>query len=131
MTVFDVINKLQSDIDMLKAMLNEVPVQQVESIELKIHNILQRYQIKPNLKGYRYLKKALKMVYENNEMMYQMTKGIYGTIAITNNDTPSRVERAIRHAIELSWAKTLFTESRPTNAEFIAMLVEQLRLGNN
>ena len=88
-----------------------------------------------------YLREAIKMVIENVELLGAVTKELYPSIAKKFNTTPSRVERAIRHAIEVAWSRgkvdtinQLFgytvhnTKGKPTNSEFIAMIADKLRL---
>ncbi|MCJ0117361.1 sporulation transcription factor Spo0A, partial [Clostridioides difficile] len=88
-----------------------------------------------------YLREAIKMVIDNVELLGAVTKELYPSIAKKFNTTPSRVERAIRHAIEVAWSRgkvdtinQLFgytvhnTKGKPTNSEFIAMIADKLRL---
>lgn len=97
-----------------------------------------------SLKGYRYLITALKRVLENDEALDAVTKILYPDIAKKHNSTAQRVEKAIRHAIEVAWSKKDDNQarktfqniigvgkSRPTNSEFIAKLVQEIRLTYN
>ncbi len=106
-----------------------------------ITNLIHEIGIPPHIRGYSYLRDAIALVVENNELLHSVMKGLYPTIAIMNNTTPSRVERAIRHAIELSWMRgrpeaidKLFgynaqsDKGKPTNSEFIAIISDKLRL---
>ena len=96
------------------------------------------------LKGYRYLITAIKRVLENDEALDAVTKILYPDIAKKHNSTAQRVEKAIRHAIEVAWSKEddnqarqafqniiSVGKSRPTNSEFIAKLVQEIRLTYN
>ena len=88
-----------------------------------------------------YLREAITMIFNNVELLGSITKVLYPDIAKKFNTTPSRVERAIRHAIEVAWSRgnidsisELFgytvssTKAKPTNSEFIAMVADHLRL---
>ena len=88
-----------------------------------------------------YLREAIAMVYNNVEILGSITKVLYPEIATTFGTTSSRVERAIRHAIEIAWVRgnvdaisdifsytISYNKSKPTNSEFIAMIADRLRL---
>jgi len=94
-----------------------------------------------HIKGYKFLRDAITLVVNKPEYLNAVTKELYPTIALMNNTTPSRVERAIRHAIELAWNRgrietleALFgytiknDRGKPTNSEFIAIIADKLRL---
>lgn len=112
-----------------------------QSIEAKITNIIHEIGVPAHIKGYLYLREAIGMVIENIELLSAVTKELYPNIAKKYNTTPSRVERAIRHAIEVAWSRgkvdtinnlfgyTVHTDKgKPTNSEFIAMVADKLRL---
>ena len=116
-------------------------VRNVGNIETEITNIIHEIGVPAHIKGYLYLREAIKMVIENGELLGAVTKELYPSIAKKFNTTPSRVERAIRHAIEVAWSRgkvdtinQLFgytvhnTKGKPTNSEFIAMIADKLRL---
>ncbi|HBE9707111.1 TPA: sporulation transcription factor Spo0A [Clostridioides difficile] len=116
-------------------------VKNVGNIETEITNIIHEIGIPAHIKGYLYLREAIKMVIDNVELLGAVTKELYPSIAKKFNTTPSRVERAIRHAIEVAWSRgkvdtinQLFgytvhnTKGKPTNSEFIAMIADKLRL---
>lgn len=99
--------------------------------------------IPAHIKGYLYLRDAIMMVVERVELLGAITKELYPMIAMKYKTTPSRVERAIRHAIEVAWNRgnldtineifghTVNQEKgKPTNSEFIAMVADRLRLGS-
>lgn len=94
-------------------------------------------------KGYMYLRTAIMKTYDNIDILGQVTKVLYPEIARNYNTTSSRVERAIRHAIEVAWNRgnteaidDIFgytvsaSKSKPTNSEFIAMIADKLRLAH-
>ncbi len=110
-------------------------------LEEKITEMLHQIGIPAHIKGYLYLRKAIMMVVEDVDLLGSITKILYPSIAETFDTTPSRVERAVRHAIEVAWTrnnveiiKKFFgytiksDKGKPTNSEFIAMLADRLRL---
>lgn len=110
--------------------------------ERDIQNVLIDLGTPPNLLGFTYLTKAIMMVHENPEYKHQITKSLYPEIAKMTNSTSSRVERALRHAIEVTWSRgdidllsKMFGrvvpahKSNPTNSEFITMLALRLEQG--
>ncbi|ENY8449625.1 sporulation transcription factor Spo0A [Clostridioides difficile] len=116
-------------------------VKNVGNIETEITNIIHEIGVPAHIKGHLYLREAIKMVIDNVELLGAVTKELYPSIAKKFNTTPSRVERAIRHAIEVAWSRgkvdtinQLFgytvhnTKGKPTNSEFIAMIADKLRL---
>jgi two-component system response regulator (stage 0 sporulation protein A) len=111
----------------------------IEEITAIIHEI----GIPAHIKGYLYLRDAISMVVKEIELLGSVTKVLYPRIAEKYETTPSRVERAIRHAIEVAWARnnidtikkffgyTINTEKgKPTNSEFIALVADRIRLKN-
>ncbi|UNC92536.1 sporulation transcription factor Spo0A [Candidatus Contubernalis alkaliaceticus] len=112
-----------------------------ENLEREITSIIHEIGIPAHIKGYQYLREAIMMVTKEIEILGAITKVLYPRIAEKFNTTPSRVERAIRHAIEVAWSRnnvetikkffgyTINTErGKPTNSEFIAMVADKLRL---
>lgn len=112
-------------------------------IENEITEILHEVGIPAHIKGYMYLRTAILTTYYNIEILGQVTKILYPDIARLYNTTSSRVERAIRHAIEVAWNRgntdaidDIFgytvsaVKSKPTNSEFIAMIADKLRLAH-
>ena len=94
-----------------------------------------------HIKGYQYLRKAIMLCVEDSEMMGSVTKILYPTVAKEFKTTSSRVERAIRHAIEVAWDRgdvdvlssyfgyTIQSQrGKPTNSEFIAMIADKITL---
>ena len=95
-----------------------------------------------HVKGYQYIRDAIILVVEEMNLLGAVTKELYPLIAEKYNTTPSRVERAIRHAIELAWDRgnvemmnkffgytVNMDRGKPTNSEFIAMVADRLRIG--
>lgn len=112
-------------------------------VELAISKLLHSLGIPSHIRGYQYIRESIYMMYENPDMIGGITKCIYPEIATRFDTTASRVERAIRHAIEVSWARgdydlmeelfghsVDYDRSKPTNSEFIATLADNLRLNN-
>ena len=113
-----------------------------ETLEAQISRILHTIGIPAHIKGYAYLRSAIIMTVEEPDIINYVTKSLYPSVAKSHHTTTSRVERAIRHAIEIAWdrgdVETLnsffgYTISRqrgkPTNSEFIAMIADKLRMG--
>ena len=110
-------------------------------METMVTNIIHEIGIPAHIKGYQYLRRAIMMVVEDLDIINSITKELYPTVAKEFNTTPSRVERAIRHAIEVAWDRgdtdvlnSFFgytianSKGKPTNSEFIAMIADKLRL---
>jgi len=117
------------------------PVRREVDLESNITNIMHEIGVPAHIKGYLYLREAIMMVYLDIELLGSITKILYPDIAEKYNTTASRVERAIRHAIEVAWNRgnidsitDLFgytinvSKAKPTNSEFIAMVADKLRL---
>ena len=105
--------------------------QKSNKVELEISKLLHSLGIPSHIKGYQYIRESVYMMYENPDMIGGITKSIYPEIAIRFDTTASRVERAIRHAIEVSWSRgdyDLMEELFGHSAEFIATLADNLRL---
>lgn len=112
-------------------------------LEKDVTEILHEIGIPAHIKGYLYLRTAILETYENIDFLGQITKVLYPEIARLYATTSSRVERAIRHAIEVAWNRgnvdaidEIFgytisaSKAKPTNSEFIAMISDKLRLDN-
>ncbi len=115
----------------------------IENLENQVTDMIHEVGVPAHIKGYQYLRDAIMMVIEEPEMLNSITKILYPTIAKRNQTTPSRVERAIRHAIEVAWSRgnmdiinSLFSytvstgKGKPTNSEFIALIADKIRLQN-
>lgn len=109
-----------------------------DSLESDISTVLNRMGVPASIKGYHYIRKAIMMAVENEEILIGITKGLYPDIAKYYKTTASKVERAIRHAIESSWKRNgrkifvelsgYHAEMKPTNGQFIAAISEYFRL---
>lgn len=112
-----------------------------KNIESKITKVIQEIGVPAHIKGYIYLREAITMVIDDMDFLGAVTKELYPCIAAKFNTTPSRVERAIRHAIEVAWNRgkvdtidKIFgytinnNKGKPTNSEFIALIADKLRL---
>jgi two-component system response regulator (stage 0 sporulation protein A) len=115
--------------------------QKPKNLDTCITSIIHEIGVPAHIKGYLYLREAISMVYNDIELLGSITKVLYPDIAKKFNTTASRVERAIRHAIEVAWSRgnidsisSLFgytvsmSKAKPTNSEFIAMVADKLRL---
>lgn len=113
----------------------------VKDLEVVVSQIMHQIGVPAHIRGYQYLREAIILSVNNNEMISSVTKILYPTVAKTFKTTPSRVERAIRHAIEVAWDRgdvdilsSYFgytiqnTRGKPTNSEFIAMISDNLKL---
>ena len=111
------------------------------SLEERIANLFLTVGIPAHIKGYQYLREAVKMVIENPDLMSRITKELYPGIAHRFGTTSSKVERAIRHAIEVAWNRgriealdeafgrnVCSLDDKPTNGEFIALVSDRLRI---
>ena len=111
------------------------------NIETLVTNIIHEIGVPAHIKGYQYLREAIIIAVEDMDVINAITKILYPQVAKTFQTTPSRVERAIRHAIEVAWDRgdldTLQrffgytvsnTKGKPTNSEFIALIADKLQL---
>lgn len=111
------------------------------NLEALVTNVIHEVGVPAHIKGYQYLREAIMMVVNDIDIINQITKQLYPEIAEKYKTTPSRVERAIRHAIEVAWGRgqtdtveNIFgytvsaSKGKPTNSEFIAMIADKLRL---
>lgn len=119
----------------------EVAVKKEHDLEQDVTDMIHEIGVPAHIKGYQYLREAIMMSVEDIEMLNSITKILYPTIAKRFQTTPSRVERAIRHAIEVAWSRgrmetldalfgyTINTgKGKPTNSEFIALIADKIRL---
>ena len=111
------------------------------SLRLRVTEILHQIGVPAHIKGYHYLRDSILMAVEDPGIINAVTKQLYPSVAKRYNTTSSRVERAIRHAIEVAWDRgdvdvlnsyfgyTIHnTRGKPTNSEFIAMIADRLQL---
>ena len=119
---------------------NQYKTGQYEKLENRIAEIVQKLGVPPHIKGYAYIRESIKMIYENPEVLDKITKVLYPTIAEKFKTTPTRVERAIRHAVQVAWLTkqdnetiekmfSILHKDKPTNSQFVATIVERLRTG--
>ncbi len=121
--------------------LSESESKKEENLEALVTNVIHEVGVPAHIKGYQYLREAIMMVVNDIDVINQITKSLYPKIAFKYGTTPSRVERAIRHAIEVAWGRgeqnaveSIFgytisaAKGKPTNSEFIAMIADKLRL---
>ena len=129
--------------EMTEKPVKEAPRQEIlpRDLEQDVTNMIHEIGVPAHIKGYQYLREAIMMSVEDPGMISSITKILYPTIAKRFQTTPSRVERAIRHAIEVAWSRgrmetldalfgyTIDTgKGNPTNSEFIALIADRIRL---
>ena len=120
---------------------NKRDMQKAVNLEAKVTGILHEIGVPAHIRGYHYMREAIIMAVENIDVLNYITKELYPTIAKKCNTTSSRVERAIRHAIEVAWSRGKVDiingmfgytvnnqKGKPTNSEFIALISDRLRL---
>ena len=121
-----------------------IPVEKLpaeKDLEQEVTAMIHEIGVPAHIKGYQYLREAIMMSVRDAGMISSITKILYPTIAKRFQTTPSRVERAIRHAIEVAWSRgrtetldALFgytidtSKGKPTNSEFIALIADRIRL---
>jgi len=110
-------------------------------VDFEVTDVIREIGIPAHIKGYQYLREAITMIVADNNFLGSVTKELYPTVAQKYSTTPSRVERAIRHSIEVAWNRgnidlinQLFgctvnkDKGKPTNSEFMAMIADKLRM---
>ena len=121
----------------------QTPGQAQRSLEKDVTDMIHEIGVPAHIKGCQYLREAIMMSVQDIEMLNSITKILYPTIAKKYQTTPSRVERAIRHAIEVAWnrgridainavfgTRVYLGTEKPTNSEFIALVADKLILEN-
>ena len=121
--------------------ISNISTNKEDNLEALVTNVIHEVGVPAHIKGYQYLREAIMMVVNDIDVINQITKCLYPQIARKFHTTPSRVERAIRHAIEVAWGRgqqdvveNIFgytvsaAKGKPTNSEFIAMISDKLRL---
>lgn len=114
------------------------------NLQLSITKVLHELGIPSHIKGYQYIREAIGIIYERPEIIGGITKELYPELAVKFDTTVSRVERAIRHAIEVSWNRGNYylmeeifghsvdiDKAKPTNSEFIVTIADKLKLEGN
>ena len=112
-----------------------------KSLRMRITQLMHEIGVPAHIKGYEYLRYAIQLVVEDMPLINNITKELYPTVAKQFNTTASRVERAIRHAVEVAWDRgdievlqkyfggtISLTRGKPTNSEFIALIADLLRM---
>ena len=123
------------------SVISKQVVKPEHDLEQDVTDMIHEIGVPAHIKGYQYLREAIMMAVDDIDMLNSITKILYPTIAKKFQTTPSRVERAIRHAIEVAWSRgrmetleALFGytvnvgKGKPTNSEFIALLADRIRL---
>lgn len=123
--------------------MDKVVVDKENELKVEITNLLHSLGIPSHIKGYTYIRDGIAMLYKDSSLIGAITKELYPSIASNYSTTSSRVERAIRHAIEVSWMRgdynlmeelfgnsVDYDRSKPTNSEFIVTLADRLKLQN-
>ena len=122
--------------------INGTPVETgIPDIESQVTKIIHQIGVPAHIKGYQYLRTAILLTIQDSDIINSVTKVLYPSVAKKYATTTSRVERAIRHAIEVAWDRgdleTLqryfgytvnSAKGKPTNSEFIAMIADRIRL---
>lgn len=129
---------------LLNAGAAQVRLYQNKNIDERLSNIFIRAGIPPHIKGYQFLREAVKLSVSYPDMINCITKKLYPTVATTFNTSPSKVERAIRHAIEVAWnrgkieninsifgIKIYGKGEKPTNGELIALVADKIMIESN
>lgn len=134
--------------DLLESASDSIEINEVSEesgteikIEKKVTELIKEVGVPAHIKGYQYVRYSIIYALENPEVIGSVTKLLYPSVAKEYKTTASRVERAIRHAVEAAWSRGDIdvlqkyfgytvnpSKGRPTNSEFIAMLVDYLRL---
>lgn len=135
--VYHIENLLPNDLDMMSA----VEENSSNDLESQVTKIIHQIGVPAHIKGYQYLRTAIILTVNDSDIINSVTKILYPTVAKKYQTTTSRVERAIRHAIEVAWDRgdvevlnSYFgytiqgNRGKPTNSEFIAMIADNLRL---
>lgn len=140
-TVPSIRGEEENTLDLQKINAVAAPEEKNYDLEQDVTDMIHEIGVPAHIKGYQYIRDAITLVVANMDLLSAVTKELYPTVAAMNGTTPSRVERAIRHAIELAWNRgkletlnSLFgytiqnDKGKPTNSEFIAIIADKLRL---
>ncbi len=142
--IYQLLDREEEDEEIEAELAEEQPYAEetaFRSLESEISVLLSRMGISASIKGYHFIRKAVLMAVEDQEVLTGITKGLYPDIAKAYRTTSSKVERAIRHAIESAWKKNgqqvyfevagYLPQDKPTNGQFIAALSEYFRVHND
>ena len=140
--LFDNVDNDKNDSQAGKVPETETKVSETETIEQKVTRMICELGVPAHLKGYYYIRDAIILGVNDREAIDRITKILYPNIAREYKTTASRVERAIRHAIEVVWTRGNLeiledyfgysidpSKGRPTNSEFIATLIDKIKVG--
>ena len=121
--------------------VNKFKFKETVNVEVEVSSLLHDLGIPSHVRGYRYIRDGVMLLYESSSMVNLVTKDVYPIIAKKYDTTTTRVERAIRHAIEISWMRgdiklmedlfgnsIDFDRSKPTNAEFLTTIADKFKL---
>ena len=121
--------------------VNKFKFKETINVEVEVSSLLHDLGIPSHVRGYRYIRDGVMLLYESSSMVNLVTKDVYPIIAKKYDTTTTRVERAIRHAIEISWMRgdiklmedlfgnsIDFDRSKPTNAEFLTTIADKFKL---
>lgn len=146
------LSEIKTEIEMMKSriiqletevsiheQISQSTLEKPKDLYYRVSMLLKEVGFPAHILGYGYTREAIMMIMDNPNLLGQMTKLIYPGVAKKFNTTGSRVERAIRHAIEVTWSKKMneklhalfpgaIKNDRPTNTEFIACIVDSLSL---
>ena len=128
-------------LDKMRGLFLKAPQESLPSLKTMVTSVIHEIGVPAHIKGYQYLREAIKITVRDMDVINAVTKVLYPEVAKRFATTPSRVERAIRHAIEVAWDRgdleTLqkyfgytvsVSKGKPTNSEFIAMIADRLTL---
>ena len=140
-TVQDMQNKKAENGNSIVYENKNMGVNKKVNLEADVTNVIHEIGVPAHIKGYQYLRDAIMMSVNDSEVLNSITKVLYPTIAKKHKTTPSRVERAIRHAIEVAWSRgkmdtidelfgytISYGKGKPTNSEFVALIADKIRL---
>lgn len=140
-TVQDMQNKKSENGNSIVYENKNMGVNKKVNLEADVTNVIHEIGVSAHIKGYQYLRDAIMMSVNDSEVLNSITKVLYPTIAKKHKTTPSRVERAIRHAIEVAWSRgkmdtidelfgytVSYGKGKPTNSEFVALIADKIRL---
>ena len=135
---------LAKALERIRSAMNAAPAQSDNRLECTVTEMLHQIGVPAHIKGYHYIRDSIIMCVRRPQMINAVTKELYPAVAERYETTPSRVERAIRHAIEVAWDRgdidilnsyfgyTIHNgRGKPTNSEFVAMLSDRIRLGED
>lgn len=138
--LLEIINNLRKE-KSTKVNAVNLNVKNAFDLDTEITTVLHEIGVPAHIRGYLYIREAIKRVYYDIEILGSITKVLYPEVAMKYKTTASRVERAIRHAIEVAWIRgnvdaisdifsytISYHKTKPTNSEFIAMIADRLRL---